>query len=66
MVGIAFSTIWVISSAIIATRSLISGIYRQTGIHHETVWGVADEDGLGILMDECDASYKNGKPFLTT
>ena len=32
-------------------------------IHHETVWGVADEDGLGILMDECDASYKNGTPF---
>ena len=32
-------------------------------IHHETAWGVADEDAFSIAMDECDKSYKNGKPF---
>ncbi|MEO5942212.1 MAG: sulfatase-like hydrolase/transferase [Ferruginibacter sp.] len=32
-------------------------------IHHETAWGVADEDAFSILTDECDNSYKAGKPF---
>ena len=32
-------------------------------IHHETAWGVADEDAFSIVMDECDKSYKAGKPF---
>ena len=32
-------------------------------IHHETVWGVADEDAFSIAIDECDKTYKSGKPF---
>ncbi len=32
-------------------------------IHHETAWGVADEDAFDIAIDECDKTYKRGKPF---
>lgn len=32
-------------------------------IHHETAWGVADEDAFSIAIDECDKSYKMGKSF---
>lgn len=32
-------------------------------VHHETAWGVADEDAFGIAIDECDESFKAGKPF---
>lgn len=32
-------------------------------IHHETVWGVADEDALDRLLYECDVSYQKGKLF---
>jgi phosphoglycerol transferase MdoB-like AlkP superfamily enzyme len=32
-------------------------------IHHETAWGVADEDAFDIAIDECDKSYGSGKPF---
>ncbi len=32
-------------------------------IHHETAWGVADEDAFDIAIDECDKTYKQGKPF---
>ena len=32
-------------------------------IHHETAWGVADEDAFSIAIDECDKTYKKGKLF---
>ena len=32
-------------------------------IHHETAWGVADEDAFDISLDECDKSYAKGKSF---
>lgn len=32
-------------------------------VHHETAWGVADEDAFGIAIDECDKSFQSGKPF---
>ncbi len=32
-------------------------------IHHETAWGVADEDAFSIAMETCDKSYKSGKLF---
>lgn len=32
-------------------------------IHHETAWGVADEDALDIMLDACDSSYIHGKLF---
>ncbi len=32
-------------------------------IHHETAWGVADEDAFSIALDECDKSYKAGRSF---
>jgi phosphoglycerol transferase MdoB-like AlkP superfamily enzyme len=32
-------------------------------IHHETAWGIADEDAFSIAIDECDKTYKKGKPF---
>lgn len=32
-------------------------------IHHETAWGVADEDAFGIALDECDQTYSKGKLF---
>ena len=32
-------------------------------IHHETAWGVADEDAFSIAIDECDKSYQMGKSF---
>jgi phosphoglycerol transferase MdoB-like AlkP superfamily enzyme len=35
----------------------------ENRIHHETVWGVADEDAFSIALDECDKSYTAGKPF---
>ena len=35
----------------------------QARIHHETTWGVADEDAFSIAIDECDKTYKSGKPF---
>ncbi|CAN5731819.1 LTA synthase family protein [soil metagenome] len=31
--------------------------------HHETSWGVADEDAFSILADECDKSYAANKSF---
>lgn len=34
-------------------------------IHHETAWGVADEDAFSIAIDECDKTYKSGKPFFS-
>lgn len=37
----------------------------QQRIHHETAWGVADEDAFSIAIDECDKTYKNGKPFFS-
>ncbi len=35
----------------------------QSRIHHETVWGVADEDAFGIALDACDKTYNSGRPF---
>ena len=35
----------------------------QQKIHHETAWGVADEDAFSIAIDEADKTYKSGKPF---
>jgi phosphoglycerol transferase MdoB-like AlkP superfamily enzyme len=35
----------------------------EDAIHHETVWGVADEDALDRLLSECDASHAKGKLF---
>lgn len=34
-------------------------------IHQQDVtsWGIPDEDAFNIAIDECDKSYKNGKPF---
>jgi phosphoglycerol transferase MdoB-like AlkP superfamily enzyme len=32
-------------------------------IHHETAWGVADEDAFTIAINECDKSYTSGKLF---
>jgi phosphoglycerol transferase MdoB-like AlkP superfamily enzyme len=32
-------------------------------IHHETAWGVSDEDAFGITLDECDQTYSKGKLF---
>lgn len=32
-------------------------------IHHETSWGVADEDAFKVTLDECDKSYQQGKLF---
>ena len=32
-------------------------------IHHENAWGVSDEDAFHIVLQECDKSYKIGKPF---
>lgn len=32
-------------------------------IHHETAWGVADEDALNVALMECDKSYAQGKLF---
>jgi phosphoglycerol transferase MdoB-like AlkP superfamily enzyme len=32
-------------------------------IHHETAWGVADEDAFSIAIDECDKSFNAGKHF---
>ena len=34
-------------------------------IHHETAWGVADEDAFSIAIDECDKSYTAGKSFFS-
>ena len=35
----------------------------KSKIHHETVWGVADEDAFQIALDECDKSYQTRKLF---
>lgn len=32
-------------------------------IHHETAWGVADEDAFEIVLEECDKSYRNNRLF---
>lgn len=32
-------------------------------IHHENVWGVADEDLYSMAMQHFDADFKTGKPF---
>ena len=32
-------------------------------VHHETAWGVADEDAMDIALDACDNSYRTGRPF---
>ncbi|MEO7172985.1 LTA synthase family protein [Flavobacterium sp.] len=37
----------------------------QKNIHHETVWGVADEDAFTILLQEADKNYKDGKLFFS-
>ena len=34
-------------------------------IHHETAWGVADEDAFSIAINECDKSYTAGKSFFS-
>ncbi|MEO7265904.1 MAG: LTA synthase family protein [Ferruginibacter sp.] len=34
-------------------------------IHHETVWGVADEDAFTILLNEADKNYKKGELFFS-
>lgn len=34
-------------------------------IHHETVWGVADEDAFSILIEEADKNYKDRKLFFS-
>lgn len=35
----------------------------KENVHHETVWGVADEDAFRIALEECDKSYQKGKLF---
>jgi len=35
----------------------------EKDIHHETAWGVADEDAFKVTIDACDKSYKAGKLF---
>ena len=35
----------------------------ENRIHHETAWGVADEDAFSIALDKCDESFQSGKPF---
>jgi phosphoglycerol transferase MdoB-like AlkP superfamily enzyme len=37
----------------------------KKNIHHETVWGVADEDAFTILLEEADKNYKDGKLFFS-
>lgn len=32
-------------------------------VHHETIWGVADEDALDILLQKCEQGFQSGKPF---
>lgn len=32
-------------------------------IHHETIWGVADEDLFDMALDQLDAQAATGKPF---
>jgi phosphoglycerol transferase MdoB-like AlkP superfamily enzyme len=32
-------------------------------IHHENVWGVADEDLFGLALREMDATHAGGRPF---
>ncbi len=32
-------------------------------IHHETAWGVADEDAFNVAMETCDNAYQSGKLF---
>ncbi|MEO6404207.1 MAG: sulfatase-like hydrolase/transferase [Ferruginibacter sp.] len=34
-------------------------------IHHETVWGVADEDAFTILLNEADKNFNEGKLFFS-
>jgi phosphoglycerol transferase MdoB-like AlkP superfamily enzyme len=39
-----------------------SDIPKQN-IHHETAWGVADEDAFDMAIKESDKTHKAGKPF---
>lgn len=32
-------------------------------IHHETAWGVADEDAFEVVLEEADKSFQKGKLF---
>ncbi|MEO6546815.1 MAG: LTA synthase family protein [Ferruginibacter sp.] len=32
-------------------------------VHHTTAWGIDDEASFNFALEECDASFKNGKPF---
>jgi phosphoglycerol transferase MdoB-like AlkP superfamily enzyme len=41
----------------------IATIKKETPIHHETTWGVADEDLFTQALKECDKSHHAGKPF---
>jgi phosphoglycerol transferase MdoB-like AlkP superfamily enzyme len=36
---------------------------KSEDIHHETIWGVADEDLFTLALREVDASHAAGKPF---
>ena len=35
----------------------------DAGIHHETIWGVADEDLYTMALDRFDADHAAGRPF---
>jgi len=37
----------------------------QEKIHHETAWGVADEDAFDIALEESDKNYAAGRPFFS-
>ncbi|MCW3089175.1 MAG: sulfatase [Ferruginibacter sp.] len=32
-------------------------------VHHTTAWGIDDEASFNFTLEQCDESYKNGKPF---
>lgn len=35
----------------------------DTAIHHESIWGVADEDLYTLALDELDRAYRDGRPL---
>ncbi len=43
----------------------IKTIKKETPIHHETTWGVADEDLFTQALKECDKSFAAGKNFFS-
>jgi phosphoglycerol transferase MdoB-like AlkP superfamily enzyme len=37
--------------------------FAEKDIHHETAWGVADEDAFSMTLKACNESYAKGRPF---